>query len=90
VALNRYVVTADTTVPAGTAAIVTAGEPGTGGAAGFGSAAVASGPLRNITYRAGTPLLLDTAGSLYAALNVAGALRAFTDADAAGRPGISN
>jgi len=33
--------------------------------------------LRAVTYLAGTPLLLDTAGSLYAALNGAGALRAF-------------
>jgi hypothetical protein len=88
-ALNRYVVTADTTVAAGTAATPTAGEPGTGGAAGFGSAATTGGPLRPTVYRAGTPLLLDTAGSLYAVLNGAGALRAFTDADAT-RAGASN
>ena len=37
-ALNRYVLTATVTVPADTIATVVAGEPGTGGASGFGSA----------------------------------------------------
>jgi hypothetical protein len=36
-ALARYVITAPVIVPAGTPAAVTAGEPGTGGAAGFGN-----------------------------------------------------
>jgi hypothetical protein len=42
-ALQRYVVTADTTVPAGTAATVTAGDPGSGGAASRGSASTTGG-----------------------------------------------
>jgi hypothetical protein len=89
-ALNRYVVTSDTTVPAGTPATPAAGEPETGGAAGFGSAATTGGPLWPTLYAKGTPLLLDPAGSLYAAIG-AGNLRAFTDGqDSAGRPGISN
>jgi len=41
-ALQRYVVTATVTVPAGTAATPVAGEPATGGAAGFGSAVLAN------------------------------------------------
>ena len=36
-ALSRYVITAPVTVPAGTPAAVTAGEPGTGAQAGYGS-----------------------------------------------------
>jgi hypothetical protein len=90
-ALNRYVVTADTTVGAGTPAAVTAGEPETGGAAGFGSAATTGGPLWPALYAKGTALLLDTSGSLYAALNGAGALRAFIDGqDTAGHAGLGN
>jgi hypothetical protein len=49
-ALSRYVLTATVTVPAGTAATPVAGEPATGGAAGFGSASTASGPLYPATY----------------------------------------
>ena len=77
-ALNRYVVTATTTIAAGTAATLTPGEPGTGGAAGFGSAAVASGPVWPTTYIKGQAILLDPAGPLYSAIG-AGNLRAFTD-----------
>jgi hypothetical protein len=90
-ALGRYVVTAATTVAAGTAAAMTAGDPGTGGAASHGSASTTGGPLWPVTYAAGTPLLLDTAGSLYATLNGAGALRAFIDGtDTRGPAGLSN
>jgi hypothetical protein len=90
-ALNRYVLAADVTVPAGTAATVAAGEPGTAGAAGSGSAATTGGPLWPVTYPQGTVLLLDTAGNLYAALNGAGALRAFTDGtDTAGHQALAN
>jgi hypothetical protein len=85
------VITATTTVGPGTAATLTPGEPGTGAPAGPGNAATASGPLRAVTYLAGTPLLLDTAGSLYAALNGAGALRAFVDGqDSVGHAALSN
>ena len=42
-ALSRYVITAPVTVPAGTPATPTAGEPGTGGAAGFGNTGISAG-----------------------------------------------
>jgi hypothetical protein len=42
-ALGRYVITAPVTVPAGTPATVTDGEPGTGGAAGRGSTGISAG-----------------------------------------------
>jgi hypothetical protein len=76
-ALGRYVVTKTTTAPAGTLATPTPGQPETGGPSGFGSSATTGGPLFATTFLAGTPLLLDTAGSLYASLNGAGALRAY-------------
>jgi hypothetical protein len=41
--LSRYVVTAPVIVPAGTPATATAGEPGTGGAAGFGNTGISAG-----------------------------------------------
>jgi hypothetical protein len=89
-AVNRYVVTADTTVAAGTAATVVAGEPGTGGAAGFGSAPTTGGPLMATTYRKNQVIMLDPAGSLYAAIG-AGNLRAFVQGqDDAGHAGLSN
>jgi hypothetical protein len=90
-ALNRYVITADTTVPAGTAAAPVAGEPATGGAAGYGSAATTGGPLWAASYAKGTPIVLDTASAVYAALNGAGALRPFTDGqDTVSHVAISN
>jgi hypothetical protein len=90
VALNRYVITQTITVPAGTAATPTPGEPETGGAAGYGSAAVTGGQLFATTFLAGTPLLLDTGSALYAALNGAGALRPFTDADTVSQATLGN
>jgi hypothetical protein len=90
VALNRYVVTADTTVAAGTPATAVAGEPGTGGAAGYGGAPTTGGPPWPVSYRKGTPIVLDPAGPLFTLIG-SGNLRAFVDGqDAAGRPGISN
>jgi hypothetical protein len=77
-ALGRYVITQTTTVPAGAAATPTPGEPGTGGAAGYGSAAVTGGQLWATTFLKGTAILLDPAGPLYAAIG-AGNLRAFTE-----------
>ncbi len=89
-ALQRYVVAATTTVPAGTAATPVAGEPETGGPAGYGSAATTGGPLWPITYRAGTILVLDPAGSLYTAIG-AGNLRAYVQgADDVGHAALSN
>lgn len=75
-ALSRLVLTADVTVPAGTPVTVVAGEPGTGGAAGYGSAATTGGPLWATTYARGQVIVLDPAGSLYTAIG-AGSLRAY-------------
>jgi hypothetical protein len=81
-ALNRYVVTSDTTVPAGTA------TPVSGGA---GNTVSWSGPgPYPVTYARGQAVVLDPAGALFAAIGAPN-LRAWADGtDAAGRPGISN
>ncbi len=63
-ALSRYVLTSNYTLAAGTPATPVAGEPGTGGAAGYGSAATTGGPLFATTFLASTPLILDPAGPL--------------------------
>ncbi len=76
-ALSRYVLTASVTVPAGTLSTVTAGEPGTGAAAGFGSASTSAGyGVFPQTWQKGTTIILDPAGALYAAIG-AGNLRAY-------------
>jgi hypothetical protein len=69
VAIGRYVLTADTSVAAGTAAAPVAGEPETGGQAGYGSAATTSGPLWPASYRKNQVIVLDTASALYTALS---------------------
>jgi hypothetical protein len=90
-AVNKYVVTADTTVAAGTAATVTAGEPQTGSPAGPGNAAVTSGQLFSTTFIKGTPLILDTGSALYVALSGAGALRAWVPGtDDVGHAALAN
>ena len=73
-------------MPAGAPAAAVAGQPGTGGAAGFGSAAT---PLSAATFTKGQAIILDPAGPWFAAIG-AGNLRAFTDGDAVGRVGLSN
>jgi hypothetical protein len=89
-ALNRYVLTADTTVAAGTAATVTAGEPGTGGAAGFGNRATTGGPLWPTTFAKGQLIVLDPAGSLFTAIG-AGNLRAYVQgSDDVGHQGLGD
>jgi hypothetical protein len=75
-ALNRYVLTATVTVPAGTLATAVAGEPQTGAPAGPGNAATTGGQLFPATYLAGTAIVLDPAGPLYAAIG-GGNLRAY-------------
>ena len=71
-------ITQAVTVPAGTPATVTAGEPGTGGAAGFGSVGISAGYAAfPQSFQAGTPIVLDSASLLYAVLNGAGALRPY-------------
>lgn len=80
-ALNRYVLTAPVTVPAGTPAAVTAGEPGTGGAAGFGSTGIS----------AGIGVVRDSASPLYTYLNGQGVLRPYQQGiDDVGHAAISN
>jgi hypothetical protein len=82
--------TSTVTIPAGTPATITAGEPETGGAAGYGSAATTGGPLWPMTYLVGTAIILDPAGPLYAAIGAAN-LRAFTDGtDNVGHACLSN
>ena len=72
-ALGRYVITANTMVPAGTSATPLSGEPGTGAQAGYGSSAT---PLSAATFVAGTAIMLDSACPWYAAIG-AGNLRAY-------------
>lgn len=91
-ALGRYVITANVSIAAGTVATVVAGEPGTGGAAGFGNTAISAGAEDwPTTFVAGTAIVLDNAGAVYAALNGAGALRAYVQGqDDVGHAAISN
>lgn len=95
-ALNRYVLTSTVTLSPDTVATVTAGEPGTGGAAGFGSSASVSPPTAGkfgiwpLVLLASTPVYLDPAGALYAAIG-AGNLRAWIDGtDDNGHQALSN
>jgi len=101
-ALSRFVLTATVTLTPDTLASVTAGEPGTGGAAGFGDSATVlpgtSGKYELIpaTLQKGTVIVADsTAGSsspqlLYQAIG-AGNLRAWVDGqDAVGHARLSN
>ena len=87
-AVQKFIVTATTTVAAGTAATLTPGEPGTGAPAGPGNAAVASGPLWPVSFLKGTPLVLDTGSALYTALSAN--LRPLTDADTVSHAATSN
>lgn len=101
-ALTRYVVTALVTLSPDTIATVTAGEPGTGGAAGYGSTAtVAPGTsgkyeLWSPQIQPGTVVYADpSAGTtgpqlLYQAIG-SGNLRAWVDGqDDVGHAGLSN
>lgn len=90
-ALSRYVLTATVTVPAGTPATPVAGEPGTGGAAGYGNTSTSAGiGYFPQTFLAGTTIMLDPAGQLYAAIG-AGNLRAFVQGqDDVGHGGLAN
>lgn len=90
-ALQRYVLTSTVTIGAGTPATVTAGEPGTGGAAGYGSASVSAGyGVFPQTFLQGTAIILDPAGALYAAIG-AGNLRAYVQGqDDRGGAALSN
>lgn len=89
--LSRYVLTATVTVAAGTPATPTAGEPATGGSAGFGNAATSAGAvLFPMTFQAGMVLVLDPASALYTAIG-AGNLRAYNQGqDDSGHAALSN
>jgi hypothetical protein len=89
-ALNRYVLTSTVTVTPGALATPVAGEPATGGVAGFGSSATVSGPLLPVTFIKGTTIILDPAGAVYAAIG-AGNLRAYAQGqDDCGHAALSN
>jgi hypothetical protein len=100
-ALSRFVVTSQVTLTPDTLAAVAAGEPGTGGAAGYGNTAtVAPGTsgkyeLWSPTLHVGDVVYADSsAGStgpqlLYQAIG-AGNLRAWVDGQDSYRGGVSN
>jgi hypothetical protein len=90
VALSRYVLTSTVSIPAGTPATPVAGEPGTGGAAGFGNASTSAGAvLWPTTYIAGTTIILDSASVLYTALS--GSLRPYVQGqDDVGHAALAN
>src|ERR1035437_4368763 len=84
-ALSRYVLTSTVTTVPDTLATPVAGEPGTGGAAGFGNAATVSPAtagkygLFPQTFLIGTAIVLDPAplNGLYAALGGPANLRPY-------------
>jgi hypothetical protein len=94
VTLNKFVVTATVQIAAGTVATVVAGEPGTGGAAGYGNMSTSAGAEDwPTTITAGTVIVLDngTPSAMYTALNGAGVLRAFVPGqDDVGHAALSN
>ncbi len=86
-ALSRFVLTNTVTVPAGTSATPVAGEPATGGAAGYGNSSISYFPQ---TFIAGTVIVLDPTGPVYAAIG-AGNLRAYQQGqDDIGHAALSN
>jgi hypothetical protein len=98
-ALSRFVLTATVTVPADVAAAIVAGEPGTGGAAGFGNTAGTDAAghwgTTGCTWQAGTVIYADSggtggAGALYTAIG-AGNLRAYVQGqDDVGHAALAN
>jgi hypothetical protein len=88
-ALSRYVLLNNVTLPAGTPATVVAGEGMTQNL--FGSAPTTGGPPWPVPYLAGTPIILDPAGETYALIGSAN-LRAWVDGtdDVGNQVGVSN
>lgn len=91
-AINRYVLTSTVAIAAGTPATVVAGEPGTGGPAGYGNAGtVTAGGESN--WPAGQSLLkgmiimLDPTGPLFTQIG-AGNLQLVTPAQETGGTGL--
>jgi hypothetical protein len=96
-ALSRYVLTSTVTLSPDTLATATPGEPGTGGAAGYGSSASVSPATATkfgiwpLVFLVNTPVYLDPAGALYYALGGATNLRAWIDGtDNNGHQALSN
>ncbi len=105
-ALARYVLTANVTLTPDTVAAIVAGEPGTGGPAGFGNSAtiipsaLSQGkyglPGMPLTLLAGTPVWADSAAGFATAPQLlyqaigAGNLRAWLDTDAVGHASLAN
>jgi hypothetical protein len=86
VTLNKFVILANVTVPAGTLSTVVPGDPGSGGAAGYGDSSAA--PMTGapwgygtmpMSFQAGTAIVLDngTPSALYTVLNGLSAIRAY-------------
>jgi hypothetical protein len=75
-----------------TPATPAAGEPGTGGAAGYGNTGISAGYAAfSQSFQAGTPIVLDSASPLYTYLNGQGALRPYVQGtDDIGHAAISN
>ena len=99
-ALSRFVLTATVTLPPDAVAAVVAGEPGTGGAAGFGNSAYTDAAghwgSSGATFLAGTTIYADSGGGstgpekLYTAIG-AGNLRAYVQGtDDVGHAGLAN
>jgi hypothetical protein len=95
ISLNVFVMTQAYTITPGTAAAPVAGEVATGGAAGYGNAALATGQVESafpVSLQKGMSIMLDsgTPSALYSALNTAGVIRAATLNDSVGRAALSN
>jgi len=95
VSLNKFVLTSTVQIAAGVVSTVVAGEPETGGAAGYGNTSIASGAEAwPTTITEGTAIILDSGSpgsALYNALNGAGVLRAYVPGqDDVGHAALSN
>ncbi len=90
-ALSKFVLTSTVTIPPGTITTPVAGEPGSGGAAGYGSTSTSAGyGVFAQTLQQGQVIVLDPAGALFTAIG-AGNLRSFTAAqETGGSLGVSN
>lgn len=92
--INQYRLTAAVTIPAGTLATATAGEPGTGAPAGYGNAAVASpdttGILFPYTFHIGQLIALDPTGPMYALIGGGNLVQVTLAQDTGGVYGTSN
>jgi hypothetical protein len=91
-ALNRYVLTADVSIAASSAAAVVAGEPSSGGEAGYGSDEVVTGGegYFTVVLLKNTVIMLDPAGAVFTDIG-SGNLRAYVQGqDDVGHAGLSN